>query len=137
MLIKYVMLMWDGGTDMKIKYMIMCLLLLVSLMSMVLADSDDAFDMDDPEVFGIELEKLFYFNGGILATILCVLTFLAYKRSGHSRLVVVCFAFGLFAVKTFLISSELFIDEISWVDPVSAFLDFGILLAFFWGVIKK
>jgi hypothetical protein len=50
----------------------------------------------------------------------------------------VTIAFLLFAVKGFLIASDIFFpNKTGWVDPIANFLDFGILLSFFFGIIKK
>ncbi len=91
----------------------------------------------DVEVFGLELEKLFNLGSGLLAAILFVITFVAYRRSMNKRLLYVSVAFLLFAVKGFLTSLELFAGDFSWIDPVASFLNFAILLCFFFGVLKK
>lgn len=93
---------------------------------------------DDLKVFGLELEKLLNLGSGLLATILFILTLIAYKRTQRKRLIYVSAAFLLFAVKGFLMSAELFFgDFAAWIDPVASFLDFAILLSFFFGIIKK
>lgn len=93
---------------------------------------------DDLEVFGLELEKLLNLGSGLLATVLFILTLIAYKRTNRKRLLYVSAAFFLFAVKGFLMSTELFFgDWSSWIDPVASFLDFAILLSFFFGILKK
>jgi len=94
-------------------------------------------DFEDPEIFGLEVEKLLFFISAHLAAALAILTFIAYHRTKRTKLIFVTLAFLLFSIKLFLKSSELFIDEIWWADPVSAFLDFAILLSFFYGVIKR
>ena len=89
------------------------------------------------EVLGLEAEKLLSFGSAHLALALGILALVAYARTKRIRMLFVALAFILFSAKLFLVSSELFIKEIAWVDPVQAFLDFIILLSFFYGVIKK
>lgn len=92
---------------------------------------------EDIMFLGLELEKLISFVNGVLAFILFLITFVTYRREYRKRLLYVSIAFALFSVRSFLISSELFIPEISWVDPASTVLDFVILLIFFMGLLKK
>ena len=112
-------------------------LLLTFFLSPLLITSISAQEDEDIEVFGLELEKLVTLVNAWLSLFLFVLAFIAYKRDGRKRLFYVSLAFFLFAVKSFLISSELFIAEISWVDPVATALEFAILLSFFFGVLKR
>ena len=109
------------------------LLLFIFLLAVpgVLAEDDDI------EVFGLELEELLSFGSALLATVLFVLTALACKRTGRKRLAYVSLAFLLFALKNYLIASELLFDDFAWLDPVISVLEFGILLSFFIGVMKK
>lgn len=92
---------------------------------------------DDLAVFGLEVEKLLNVGSGILATVLAVLTYLAYRRTQGQRLLYVTVAFFLFAVKGYLTSLELFGIELSWIDPTASFLNFAILLSFFFGIVRK
>ncbi len=112
-------------------------LFILLLLTIPFALSQDDSGFEDPELFGLEVEKLLAFFGGILAAALATFTYIAYKRTKRSKLAWVGLAFVLFALKLFLISTELVIDEIPWVDIASAILDFAILLSFFFGVIKK
>ena len=96
-----------------------------------------AEEADDLGILGFELEKLLNFGSGLLATGLFIATSLAYRRTGSKRLIYVSTAFFLFAVKGFLTSHELFLEEWPWVDPAASILNFVILLSFFLGVIKK
>jgi len=108
------------------------------LVFLLMANSSFAqLEDDDPSVLGLEIEKLLNLGSGILATALFALTWLAYKKTGNKRLVYVSMAFLLFAAKGFLTSLELFSIEFSWIDPVASFLNFAILLAFFFGIVKK
>ena len=93
---------------------------------------------DEDIIFiGLELEKLVSFINGILALLLFVITFVSYKRDQRKRLLYVSIAFLLYGIKSFFVSSELFIAEIPWVDPFSAILDLVILFTFFYGILKK
>ena len=96
-----------------------------------------AEEADDLEILGFEVEKLLNLGSGFLAAGLFTATSLAYKRTGNKRLIYVSAAFFLFAVKGFLTSHELFFEEWHWVDPTASFLNFAILLSFFFGVMKK
>ncbi|MBS3102840.1 hypothetical protein J4458_05340 [Candidatus Woesearchaeota archaeon] len=116
----------------KILFYAMLFVLLMHLSSIVFAQEDD-----DLEIFGLEAEKLLNLGSGMLATALLIFTLAAYKRTKKERLVYVSAAFALFAVKGFLTSIELLSIDWSWVDPVASLLNFGILLAFFAGIIKK
>ena len=88
-------------------------------------------------VFGFELEKLLNFGSGVLATVLFILVIKAYKRHKKNRLKFVALAFFLFAINGFLTSIDLIGLDIAWVDPVSSIIHFGIMLSFFYGIIKK
>jgi len=107
-------------------------IVLVLLCPAVLAE-----EADDVEVFGVEFEKVLNLGSGLLATALFILTSLAYRRTKRGRLLYVSAAFLLFAVKGVLTSLELFFGEWPWADPAASFLDFGILLSFIVGVMKK
>jgi len=92
---------------------------------------------DDIEVFGLEAELLLNLGSGILALGLFGLTAAAYKRDKRQKFLYVSVAFLLFAIKGFLTSTELFMEELPWIDPIASFLNFAILLSFFVGVLKK
>ena len=96
-----------------------------------------AFLDDDITIYGLELEKVLYFMSALLSLGLLGLTILAYRRRGSRRLLFVSLAFLLFAIKGFLLSSELFVGEIMGLDPLASMLDFGILLSFFMGILKE
>jgi hypothetical protein len=112
---------------------------IICLIAMLLLSAIPVFaeENDDWQLFGVEGEKLFNLGSGILATILFALTFIAYKRTRQNRLLYVSLAFLLFAVKGYLGAYELFFEELTWVDPTAAVLNFAILLCFFWGIVKK
>ncbi len=114
------------------KYKIILLILLIVFSVNVVAE-----DSEDIKIYNLELEKVFNLVSGIIAAILFLITLIAYKRSHNQRLKYICSAFLVFAIKGFLISHELFFNELSWVDPTASLLDFAILLLFFIGVVKK
>ena len=116
----------------KIIFCFILVLLLASLSSFVFAE-----EADDLMIARFELEKLLNFGSGLLAAGLFAATLLAYRRTKNKRLVYVSIAFLLFAAKGFLTSHELFFEEWPWVDPTASFLNFAILLSFFFGVMKK
>ncbi len=117
----------------KILFYVILAILLVQLSSFVLA----AEDKNDFEIFGLEAEKLLNLGSGLLATALFIVTFAAYKRTKRKRMIYISIAFLLFAIKGFLTSAELFFNDWVWIDPTASILNFAILLAFFFGVLKK
>lgn len=118
----------------KIIYLILLSILILSfLLPFSIAQSEDGNYL----IKGLELEKLIALINAWISTFLFVLAFVAYRRLGRKRLLYVSIAFLLFAVKSFLISSELFFTEVEWFDPLSTILEFGVLLSFFYGVLKK
>ena len=116
----------------KMPFFVIAALLMIQLSSSALAE-----EMDDPALFGLEIEKLLNLGSGMLAAALFIVTLIACKRTGQKRLQYVSAAFALFAIKGFLTAHELFVEEWSWVDPTASALNFAILLAFFIGMLKK
>jgi hypothetical protein len=109
------------------------------LLALLLVQIPFAFaqESEDVVVFGFELEKLMNLGSALLSVCLLILTAVAYRRTQSTRLLYVTAAFFLFAIKGFLISMEIWFGDWPWVDPVASFLDFGILLSFFFGIIRK
>ena len=121
----------------NIMELISALFLLLVLSSFLMA-VEDIKENDLRTSSGIEIDELITIASSILATILFALTAVAYKRDGRKKLLYVGMAFLLFAIKGFLIASDIFFPEKgAWVDPTANFLDFAILLCFFFGIIKK
>ncbi len=86
----------------------------------------------------IGIDELINIGSSLLATVLFILTFVAYKRDGRKKLLYVGIAFLLFAIKGFLVASDIiFPGKGGWIDPTAHFLDFAILLNFFFGLLKK
>ena len=109
--------------------------LLLLLMPVFVFAQEDG--LEDLEVFGLEVEKLLNLGSGILAAGLFIFTILAFKRTKRDKLMYISIAFLLFSVKSLMMGAEIFIDEIPGIDPITAILDFVILLSFFYGVIKR
>ena len=116
------------------KKIIYALIIFLVLITPVLIAQEDIGDI---KVKGIELEKVLSFINGIIAFALFLITFIAYKRDGKTRLFYVCLAFLIFSIKSFLVSSELFITGLEFIDPLSIILDLIALLFFFFGILKK
>ena len=116
------------------KIYVLLVLILISLIPIAIAEDEDIKDI---KLLGLELEKLISLVNGLLSTILFVVALIAYKRDGRKRILFVSIAFLLFAIKNFLVASELFIPEIELIDPLATILEFAIILTFFFGVLKK
>lgn len=121
----------------KVYAILVVLFVLVIMSSLVLA-AEDGKDENNLQAFGIGIDELITLGSSILAITLFAITAIAYKRDRRKKLLYVTIAFLLFAVKGFLIASDTFFpNKTGWVDPIANFLDFGILLSFFFGIIKK
>ena len=89
------------------------------------------------QFLGINLEEGIGVIVSVISLILFTLTFIAYRRDGRKKFLFVSIAFFLFAVKSFLDSLELFMEEIAIFGPISVILELFVILFFFFGVIKK
>ena len=108
------------------------LVLLLLLMPGVLGSEDEM------TFGGIDLDEPLNLLSGLLAIALFVITYIAYKRDKRKKLFIVLIAFLLFAIKSLVTASEYFYPEMGgWIETVANFLDFAVLLCFFFGVIKK
>ena len=112
-------------------------LLCIVILSYSTGVSGQELESEDIEFLGVELEELIIFITALLALALFVIAFVAYVRDGRSRLFYVMIGFLLFALKSFMLSLELFIDEIGLIEPLAVVLEFFALISFFYGVIKK
>jgi cyanate permease len=88
---------------------------------------------------GIDLEALVSIASCVLAIFLFGISAIAYRKERRSRLLFVMSAFFLFAVKGILFAvNELYFENeglnFEWITLT---LDFGILLLFFVGLVKK
>ena len=102
-----------------------------------LVSAQDISEDNDYPFFGFELEKILSLINGIIALILSVIAFIAYRSDGRNRFLYVSIAFFIFSIKGFLLFSETIFPDIDWIDPSLIILEFFGLLAFFFGVIKK
>lgn len=121
---------------MKNKYFLLSMLAMLALGVALPALAGNG-EGSDITFFGLELEKLISLANSILALVLFIITFISYRRNHYPRLLYVSIAFALFSIKSFLVSLELFMPELSWADPVATVLDFAILLIFFIGLLRK
>jgi hypothetical protein len=122
----------------KIRHLLFLALivLLATLPSISLAQAISA-ENDLRTSSGLEWSSIIIAASGILATVLSIIIAIAYRRSRRKKLIYVGAAFLLFAIKSFLLASDIFIPKGSWVDPTANLLDFVILLSFFFGIVKK
>ena len=118
---------------------ILCMIFLVLVISPILASAYE--DQDENEwrtASGVDVEELIVLGSSILAIALFSLTIIAYNRDKRKKLLYVAVAFFFFAVKGILLSSDIFFpDDVGWIDPLAVFLDFIILLSFFFGILKN
>ena len=100
---------------------------------------------------GSNVDFLITISSSVLALCLFVVSVMAYAYSRRGRMLFVTAAFFLFALKGVLVAlSDAYIQGIlsgqamAWIAPfadtivhISRALDFGVLLLFFFGLIKK
>jgi|LGVD01.1.fsa_nt_gb formate hydrogenlyase subunit 3/multisubunit Na+/H+ antiporter MnhD subunit len=118
---------------------ILCKICLVLVISPLLASAyEDPDENEWTTSSGVDVEELIILGSSILAIALFAITIIAYNRDRRKKLLYVAVAFFFFAVKGILLSSDIFIpDKVAWIDPLAVFLDFIILLSFFFGILKK
>lgn len=85
----------------------------------------------------IGIDTLISIATSILAVFLFIISAIAYKNDKRKRLLFVTGAFFLFSVKGFLIVADEFFPQTGWPEPLAHLLDFGILILFFSGLVKK
>lgn len=113
---------------------------LVLVFSVIAQSDTQALNTDEHDwrIGSIEVDNVITVISSILATLLFIISFIAYKRDGRKKFFYVSVAFGLFAIKGYLIASDIFFPyKGGWVDPLANILDFAILMCFFFGMIKK
>jgi formate hydrogenlyase subunit 3/multisubunit Na+/H+ antiporter MnhD subunit len=131
-----------GALEKKIK-----ILGLIAFSLLLLSPSVSAFVKNGLIVSGnnldggsieIEIEAIISFASSILAVFLLVVSFLAYKRDKRRRLLFVLAAFLLFAIKGVLFTLGEVISGLPLnLEPIALFLDFGILMLLFAGIVKE
>jgi hypothetical protein len=121
---------------MKIKIFIMTFIIFAFIIAPSLVSAQEEVSGEDIGLLGIELELLISLITGVIALVLFCITFLAFQRDGRERFLYISIAFLLFAIKSFLVFSEVFV-EIELIDPVAIFLELIVILLFFFGVIRK
>ena len=113
--------------------LIFIILLLVSPLSSAHSQSEER----DIEIFGIELELVLALANAFIALFLFILAFTAFQRDRRTRILYVSMAFLALSIKNFIVSSELFIPSIPWLDPITIILEFIAILIFFYGTLRK
>ncbi len=115
--------------------------LILSSFFVLAVEQKDTLNNEENELVtssGIEIDNLVTFVASIMALVLFGLVYAAYKRDGRKRLLYVAAAFLLFAIKGIMMTSDIFYPQkAGWVDLGASLLDFGILLSFFIGILKK
>jgi fucose 4-O-acetylase-like acetyltransferase len=118
----------------KIMPFVFVLMVMILQISLISAQAEETGDL---EFLGLELEKLVMFVTGLVALTLFIITFIAYRRDRRSKIFYISIAFLLFAIKSFILSSELFIEQIEWFEPTAIVIELFALLCFFYGVFKR
>lgn len=116
------------------KKIIALIILVVLNLNIIYAQTEESKDI---EFLGLELEKLVMLITAFVSTILFIFTISAYKRDGRSKLLYISIAFLLFSIKSFMLSSELFIQPAQWIEPSAILLELLAIISFFYGVLKK
>jgi hydrogenase/urease accessory protein HupE len=114
------------------RVLLLWIIVLLSLTPLALAEDEQAI-----ELVGVEVEELLDVVSAVLAIGLFSLTLVAYRRNQNKRLKYVMIAFLLFAIHGFISLFDLFGMEIEILGLLSSLLMFGVLLSFFYGVVKK
>jgi len=117
------------------------ILFLVLILSTVIVSAEENINLKENDLTtssGIEIDNIITLVASIMALTLFGLTYVSYKRDGRKRLLYVAIAFLLFAIKGIMLTSDIFYPQkAGWVDLGASLLDFGILLSFFLGILKK
>ena len=92
----------------------------------------------DSSSAGFDATDLITVGASILALILGIMSFIAYRRDGRAKLLFVALAFSIFAFKGVLIlGSDILSLQKPTLDIIANLLDFIVLLFFFTGMIKR
>lgn len=86
----------------------------------------------------LDIVDFIIFCASILAAALGVISFIAYRRDGRARFLLVTAAFSIFALKgVFLIAGDMVIVEQIFLDVIANLLDFAVLICFFLAFMMK
>jgi hypothetical protein len=122
----------------KVSLGIFVLLLLISFMLLTVGNGFVEPEEGGFTFFGIAIEVYIATGSSVLAIFLFVISIFAYRKEKRSRLLFVMSAFFLFAVKGLLLAiDELLPPNGLTTEPIALMLDFGVLLLFFLGLVKK
>jgi hypothetical protein len=135
----------------KISLLIICLILVnCSTHLNIRAEAEEEINGESNELAD-NVNLFITLSSSVLAVVLFITSFVAYTYDRRSRFLLVMAAFFLFAVKGVLIA----LDDLSSIglltgpigyyltpfstllEPISRFLDFGVLILFFLGLIRK
>lgn len=72
----------------------------------------------------------------LVSVLIFALSIRAYNRNPSRRFMFICAAFGLFTFKELIIAIGILWGSIPGLGTISHLLNLGVLLAFFYGVIK-
>ncbi len=109
------------------------IVLLIATPVFALAETNDRISVQ-----GLDVTDLILVLTSALAIILGALSFIGYRHDGRTKLLFVTLAFFLFALKgAFIIGSDLLSLKQPDLDILASLLDFGVLLCFFAGIIKR
>ena len=86
----------------------------------------------------LDIVDFIIFCASILAAALGAISFIAYRRDGRIKFLLVTAAFSIFALKgVFLIAGDLVIVEQIFLDVIANLLDFAVLICFFLAFMMK
>ena len=96
-------------------------------------DNVEAFD------FKRDIAEIFDLGSGVFAAVLFVLSLIAYVNLRQKRMLYVSIAFALFAVRTIISRSDLFMPEIesSLLEMMLGVMSFIALSLFFLAIVRK
>ncbi len=104
-------------------------------------NTDALQSVDNVEIFDFkrDIAEVFDLGSGVFAAVLFVLSLIAYINLRQKRMLYVSIAFGLFAVRTIVSRSDLFMPEIesSLLEMMLAIMSFVALSLFFIAIVRK
>jgi hypothetical protein len=85
---------------------------------------------------GSALDTALHAVTAVVAVALLTLSLQAYRKRSTRKFLFICIAFALFAVREVLIMGDLLFHVLPGIHVVAHILNLGILIAFFYGVVK-